>query len=94
MWCDEDERATLEELQERAAANGVEGVTIVDACELRSMEPNVSSEAIAAHSVPTIGICDPYGLTYGAAENAAANGAEFEFGAPVVNVSRDGDGRA
>ena len=89
---DEDERATLEELQERAAANGVEGVTIVDACELRSMEPNVSSEAIAALSVPTSGICDPYGLTYGAAENAAANGVEFEFGAPVVNVSRDGDG--
>lgn len=89
---DEDDLATLEELQRRAVANGVEGVSIVDADELRGMEPNVSSEAIAALSVPTSGICDPYGLTYGAAENAAANGVEFAFGAPVVGISCDRNG--
>ena len=50
---DEDDLATLEELQRRAVANGVEGVSIVDADELRGMEPNVSSEAIAALSVPS-----------------------------------------
>ena len=91
---DEDERQTLEELARRTAANGVEGVCIVDADELRAMEPNVSQDAIAALSVPTSGICDPYGLTYGAAENAAANGVEFEFNACVVGISRDVDGFA
>ena len=86
----EEERAKLDVLLERAAANGVEGVSIVEADELRSMEPNVSPEAIAALSAPSSGICDPYGLTYGAAENAAANGVEFVFDARVARVARDG----
>ena len=85
---DEGERAVLEGLLERAAANGVEGAAIVEADELRSMEPNVSPEAIAALNVPSSGICDPYGLTYGAAENAAANGVEFMFDARVGGISR------
>ncbi|MBR3226120.1 MAG: FAD-dependent oxidoreductase [Atopobiaceae bacterium] len=89
---DEGERQTLDELARRAVANGVKGVCIVEADELRAMEPNVSPDAIAALSVPTSGICDPYGLTYGAAENAASNGVEFEFDARVVGISRDADG--
>ena len=56
---DEDELATLQTLLERASANGVEGVSIVGAEELRSMEPNVSPDAIAALHAPTSGICDP-----------------------------------
>lgn len=88
---DESDRAVLEELLARAASNGVEGISIVEAEELRRMEPNVSPDAIAALSVPSSGICDPYGLTYGAAENAAANGVEFLFDAPVADVLRDGD---
>ena len=84
---DEGERTTLEGLLARAAANGVQGVSIVDADELRDMEPNVSSDAIAALSAPSSGICDPYGLTYAAAENAAANGVEFLFDARVVDIS-------
>ena len=86
---DENERAALETLSQRAAANGVEGVSIIDADELRRMEPNVSSDAIAALSVPSSGICDPYGLTYGAAENAAANGVEFLFDARVVGIANE-----
>ena len=83
---DEEEFATLEELLERAKANGVDGVSIVSADELQRMEPNVSPDAIAALSVPSSGICDPYGLTYGAAENAAANGVVFEFDVRVVGI--------
>ena len=91
---DEGERKTLEDLLDRARANGVTGVSIVGRDELQEMEPNVSPDAIAALSVPSSGICDPYGLTYGAAENAAANGVEFMFDARVVDVSREGDGFA
>lgn len=87
----EDDRATLEELLAQAAANGVTGASIIDADELRSMEPNVSADAIAALNVPSSGICDPYGLTYGAAENAAANGVEFVFDARVASVASNGD---
>ena len=84
---DEDERATLEELLARAKANGVEGVSIIEAEELHEAEPNVSPDAIAALNVPSSGICDPYGLTYAAAENAAANGVEFAFDARVVGIA-------
>lgn len=88
---DDNDRAVLERLLDQAKANGVAGASIVEADELRSMEPNVSPDAVAALSVPSSGICDPYGLTYGAAENAAANGVEFVFDAPVTGVSRDGE---
>ncbi len=89
---DEEERHALEGLLKRSVANGVEGVSIIEAEELRSTEPNVSPEAIAALNVPTSGICDPYGFTYGIAENAAANGVEFAFDARVVDIAREGDG--
>ena len=88
---DEGERAMLEELLARAKANGVTGASIIDSDELREMEPNVSPEAVTALSVPSSGICDPYGLTYGAAENAAANGVEFYFDARVADVSHEGE---
>ncbi len=86
---DESNRATLESLLDRAQANGAEGVSIIEADELQRMEPNVSPDAVAALSVPSSGICDPYGLTYGAAENAAANGVDFEFGSRVTNITRE-----
>lgn len=86
---DDKDSRVLEELLERAEANGVEGVGIVEAEELRDMEPNVSPAAVAALSVSSSGICDPYGLTYGAAENAAENGVDFEFDARVTGVVRD-----
>ena len=88
---DEKERAVLDGLLERAQANGVEGVTIVEHDELRAMEPNVSPDATCALSVPGSGICDPYGFTFGAAENAAANGVEFLFDKRVADVKRDGE---
>lgn len=89
---DDADCKTLEDLLGRARANGVTGASVVGRDELREMEPNVSPDAIAALSVPSSGICDPYGLTYGAAENAAANGVEFAFDARVVDVFRESDG--
>ena len=87
----ESELATLEELMARAEANGVDGAAIIEADELHKMEPNASPHAIAALNVPSSGICDPYGLTYGAAENAAANGVKFIFDARVIGVAQAGD---
>ena len=85
---DEAERAVLEELLERAAANGVEGCTLVEHDELLAMEPNLSPDALCALFAPTSGVCDPYGLTYGAAENAAENGVEFLLDRRVTGIVR------
>lgn len=89
---DDEDRSTLEGLVERAMENGVQDVRIVESEELREMEPNVSPDAICALSVPSSGLVDPYGLTYAAAENAAANGVEFAFDHRVTALERTRDG--
>ena len=86
------ELAGLDELLARGRANGIEGLRIVDAAEARAMEPALSPEVCGALVAETGAICDPCGITYGAAENAAANGAEFLFDERVVAIDRS-DGR-
>lgn len=84
----DEELAGLDELLARGRANGIEGLRVVDAAEARAMEPALSSEVRGALIAETGAICDPYGITYGAAENAAANGAEFLFDERVVAIDR------
>lgn len=84
----DDELATVRSLAQRGAENGVDGLRVIGAEELRELEPNVSAEAVGALLVPTGGICDPYAVTFRAAENAARNGVEFRFGAKVESVEK------
>lgn len=84
----DEELAGLDELLARGHANGIEGLRIVDADEARAMEPALSSEVCGALVAETGAICDPYGVAYGAAENAATNGAEFLFDERVVAINR------
>ncbi len=88
----EDTRAGLDALLARGIANGVPGLRIVERDELVRMEPNISDEAVAALWAPTGGIVDCFGLTVALAENAAANGVEFAFGAEVRGIERQEDG--
>ena len=85
----EADMAGLEILRQRGEKNGVEGLRIIDRDELLKMEPNISDEAVGALWAPTGGIVDPFQLTVALAENAAANGVEFRFGAPVTSIARD-----
>lgn len=84
----DEELAGLDELLARGRANGIEGLRIVDADEACAMEPALSSEVRGALVAETGAICDPYGITYGAAENAAANGTEFLFDERVMLIER------
>ena len=88
----EEELVALRGLLKRAQANGVENVSIISREELLALEPNVSPDAVAALNVPESGICDPYGITFGAAENAAANGVEFRFSHRVSSIERLAEG--
>lgn len=88
----ESEMAHLEELLERGTGNGVPELEILSQAELRKREPNISPEAVGALWAPTGGICCPYDLAFRLAENAAANGVQFRFNAPVEKVERCGDG--
>ncbi len=73
----DDEVETLNELLERGKTNGVPGLEIFNTQKLREIEPNISSEAIAALWAPTAGIVCPYELTIAAVENAVVNGTDF-----------------
>lgn len=84
----DEELAGLDELLARGRANGIEGLRIVGADEALAVEPALSPEVRGALVAETGAICDPYGITYGAAENAAANGAEFLFDERVVAIDR------
>lgn len=82
----EDELEAIRGLRERGEHNGVEGLRVIDARELRELEPNVSPEALGALLVPTGAICDPYQVAFRASENAARNGVDFNFSSKVVGI--------
>lgn len=87
----EADRPRLEELRRRGEENGVPGLRILDQAELRQQEPAVSPEAVCALYAPTSAIVCPFELTAAMAENAARNGAEFVFDAPVEHIERAGE---
>ena len=86
----DDELPGLDELIERGKANGVEGMRLVGPEEAKALEPALSSDVRGALVASTGAICDPYGVSLGAAENAANNGAEFLFDAKVVAIDAPG----
>lgn len=84
----DDDREKLHALADRAAANGAEPVRIIDGSEARSIEPALPDTVVAALDVPASGICDPYGLSLAALENAIANGARLYLQERVIGIQR------
>ncbi len=69
-----EELPVLEKLLKQGWRNGVPGMHIISADEMRSREPNISSLVSGALWAPTGGVCDPFMATVAAAENAVENG--------------------
>ncbi len=84
----EEDRPKLQRLYEKGIANGVRELRIIDAKELREMEPNVCEDAVAALWAPSGAIVCPFGLNIALAENAAANGVGFMFNAEVLDIEK------
>jgi L-2-hydroxyglutarate oxidase LhgO len=99
---DEEERARLRDIEERALANGVPGIRIVGPAELRELEPHV--RGIAALHSPSTSIVDYGQVTEALAVEATAAGATVllghevtglrTMGAEVVVTSRTASGTA
>ena len=87
----EEDRKTLETLYQRGVTNGVKGLEIVDAEQLRKLEPNISKNAICALHAPTGSIVCPYELTIAAIGNAMDNGAELFLDSEVTAIRDAGD---
>lgn len=73
----DEEMEHVKKLYDRGVANGVPGLSILDAKTLHEMEPNVSEKAIGALLCTSAGIICPYSLTIAAAGNAMDNGVEL-----------------
>ena len=87
----EEDRVSLGELCERGIKNGVKGVRVVDRDELKSLEPNISDNALCALYAPTGAIICPYELTIAAMGNAMDNGADLFLNFPVESISHTGE---
>ena len=85
------ERNTLQDLFDRGVKNGVPDLRILDAEELREMEPGIGEEAVAALYAPSAGIVNPWELCLAQAEVFVRNGGEFIGNAEVTDIQKTGD---
>lgn len=80
----EVERARLRDIEVRARANGVPGIRMIGAGELRELEPHVTG--IAALHSPSTSIVDYAEVTQSLATDAEAAGATISLGHEVVGM--------
>jgi glycerol-3-phosphate dehydrogenase len=79
----------VDKLRKKAAQgrqNGATGLTLVDGDAARALEPRLSPTVIAGLVAPTTAVMTPFHLVLALAQNAAANGVRFCFGAEVERV--------
>ncbi len=88
----EEELSRLMEIKRDAEILGVPRLEIVGRDWLRSNEPNLSRDVIAALYAPTAGIISPYRLVYDLCENAKKNGVEIHTERAVTAVIRSNAG--
>ena len=81
---DEVERARLDNIEQRARANGVPGVRIIGPQELRELEPHV--RGIGALHSPSTSIVDFAEVTQALAADAVAAGAKILLGHEVFGL--------
>ena len=81
---DDAEAAALETIFEQGAKNRVPGLSMLNAGEVRSLEPDV--EACTALFSETTGVVDSHGLMAGLESSAAGSGAVFAYGHCVESI--------
>ena len=81
---DAEEEQRLDAIAERARANGVPGIRIIDQAELKELEPHVTG--IAGLHSPTTAIVDYTAVTQALAADAEARGATIRTGFTVTGL--------
>jgi (S)-2-hydroxyglutarate dehydrogenase len=79
----------LEELRKRGESNGLAGLRLIDATELRDMEPHAA--ALKALVVPSTGVTDYALVCQKYAELIAANGGRLLVSTEARDIKRTGD---
>lgn len=83
----EEQLPHLEELYQQAKDRDIP-VTYVEKEELRKSEPNISSKAIRAISLPSTGIVYPWEVAIALMENAIENGVELYLNEAVKSIDK------
>ena len=86
---DTSEEAELEGLKKKGEENGVTGLRLIDAAEIRAQEPHV--KGYAALEVPSTGICSAEELVHAFARVAEGQGANLVNHATVVRMEPQKD---
>lgn len=73
----DDELPKLDQLFERGRQSGVSGMRFISKDEMRKREPLINPEVSGALFAETGSVCDPFGATLAAAENAVMNGVKI-----------------
>ncbi|MGY2082259.1 L-2-hydroxyglutarate oxidase [Blastococcus sp. SYSU DS0539] len=87
---DAAEQHRLDAIADRARANGVPGIRIIDRAELQELEPHVTG--IAGLHSPTTAIVDYAGITRALAADAEARGATVRTGFTVTGLQHTSGG--
>ena len=88
---DEEDLKTLDTLYQMGLENGLDDMEIIDQEKLRSIEENVSDDAIGALYCKGAGVCSPYEYVIALAENALDNGVKLELNSEVVDIEKSND---
>jgi glycerol-3-phosphate dehydrogenase len=83
----EEEKMRLYAIKREAELLGVPRLEIVKPEWLRTHEPNLNPDVVAALYAPTAGIMSPYRLVYDLCENALRNGVEIYHEALVQGIT-------
>jgi len=79
----------LEKKLRQGQESGVPGLRLLNASEVQSLEPGLTSCVVGALYAPTTGTVSPWQLCLAAARDAMQHGASFFFEHEVVAIERD-----
>lgn len=85
---DAEQDKLVRELFDRGEKNGVPGMKVLTAQEVRELEPNVSEEVTSALYAPSAGVVSPWELAIALAETAVKNGAQVELNSEVTAIDK------
>jgi L-2-hydroxyglutarate oxidase LhgO len=88
--CDDKELPGLAAVQQRAAANGVTDLQVLDGAQARALEPALACRG--ALLSPSTGIVDSHGLMLALLGDAEAHGAMLALRSPLVSAQVTSDG--
>lgn len=84
----EDNKEPLEKLMENGIKNGLRDLRVIDAKEIKEIEPNLTYDAKWALYCEGAGVCSPYEMAIAMAENAIKNGVTLELENEVMSITK------